>query len=177
MNWNLFHCLIRVKQLITTLTFLQERKLTPALSQHFEMAGGQASAFFSTHRKSRHNGPLSFPEWVNLSEARLVHTHLTCPWVFPGSWVPVSWLPLTFSLTTKALKQPLFCPFLSLLWQSHHGSYLPTHMIGRTYYYYCQLFCLQIRRVCLNLYGRKSVSNPVFLMIKWNHEFSFTIGF
>lgn len=111
MNWNLFHCLIRVKQLITTLTFLQERKLTPALSQHFEMAGGQASAFFSTHRKSRHNGPLSFPEWVNLSEARLVHTHLTCPWVFPGSWVPVSWLPLTFSLTRKPSNSPYFAHF------------------------------------------------------------------
>lgn len=68
---------------------------------------GQATAFFSTPKKSKHKGPLS----PSLSEAILMHTHFTCLRVFPRRRVPVSWLALTFSLTWMPSNNPYFAQF------------------------------------------------------------------
>lgn len=168
MTWNLFHCLTgsnnhhpnistRKKTHASTLR-LEDRPLLSPPPQRSSNTKGRFLLLSALIVRGYTNAqpfhlPVGIPQKVCTSE--LASSHLLSD--------------------RNALKQPIVCPFLSLLWQSDHGSYLPTHLISRTYYYHCPLFCLQMSRVCLNLYRRKPLSNPVFLMTKWNHGFLFTI--
>lgn len=103
------------------------------------MAGGKASDFLSTPRKSKHRGPLCIPRWVHrpgLSHCRPASPALACcPEVCTSELAPSPLLA-----DRNALTQPRVLPTSFSLVAITPRSYLPTYPIGRAYYY-GQLFC------------------------------------
>lgn len=126
----------------------------------------------STPRNWEYNGPLSSPEWLDLSKAMLRQTHLSCPECPQMCTSESSSSHLPFDL--KALQQPafllVFCLSVAITtWQ------LSPNTVDQQDLLFLPAICLQMSRVFLKPCGEKPCSNPI-LLIKGNHGLSFTAG-